>query len=78
MASVRPCFLGWAGQEVWRCSLTVSKPVLKAPVVSALETKLTYDETLLKFAFNVSVRRYKEGVGPGGAPRGWQGLTFIL
>jgi hypothetical protein len=25
---------------VWRCGLTVSKPVLKPPLVSALETKL--------------------------------------
>ena len=47
---------GVAIATVGRCRLTVSKPVLKAPMVSAL--KLQYDETLSNFAFNL--RRYNE------------------
>jgi hypothetical protein len=41
---------------VGRCRLIVSKPVLKARLVSTLETK--YDEPRSKFAFNFNLRRY--------------------
>jgi len=42
--------------EVGRCRLTVSKPVLKAPIVSALEAVCV--EMLSNFAFNFKLRRY--------------------
>jgi hypothetical protein len=41
---------------VGRCRLTVSKPVLKAPIVQRL--KLQYDEPLSNFAFNFNLCRY--------------------
>jgi len=46
--------------SVGRRSLTVTKPVLKAPMVSALEAS-EYDEPLSKFAFNLNLRRYTSG-----------------
>ena len=46
--------------KVGRCKLTVSKPVLKAPVVQRL--KLEYAEPLSNFAFNFNLRRYSKGV----------------
>jgi len=46
------------GLEVGRCRLIVSKPVLNARLVSALETK--YDELLSNVAFNFNLRRYIE------------------
>jgi hypothetical protein len=46
--------------EVRRCRFTVSKPELKARLVSALET--IRDEALSSVAFNLNARRYSEGV----------------
>jgi len=43
--------------EVGRCRLTVSKPELKARLLSALEAT-KYDEPLSNFAFNFNLRRY--------------------
>jgi hypothetical protein len=51
---VSPAFAG----EVGRRRLPVSKPVLEAPMVSALET---YHKPLSNFAFNFNLRRYSEG-----------------
>ena len=48
--------------EVGRCRLTASKPVLKAPLVSAPQTK--HDKLLSNFAclaFNCNLRHYTEG-----------------
>jgi len=45
-----------AAAAVGRCRLIVSKPVLKARLISALETK--YDEPLSKVAFNFDLRCY--------------------
>jgi hypothetical protein len=42
---------------VRRCRLKVSKPVLKAPIVSA-RLKLHYDESLPSFALNFNLRCY--------------------
>jgi protein transport protein SEC13 len=42
-----------------RCTLTLSKPVLKAPSVSAL--KRHPDESLSNFAFSFDLRRYMMG-----------------
>jgi len=54
---------------VGRRSLTVSKSVLKAPIVSDL--KPDYDVTLSSFAFKFNLRRYSlwpaAGAGAGGA-----------
>ena len=41
-----------------RCRLTVSKPVLKAPIM----LKLQYIETLSNFAFNSKLCRYTKGL----------------
>jgi len=49
---------------VGRCRFTVSKPVLKAPMVQRL--KLQYDEPLSHFAFTFNLRRYTVG-GTGDA-----------
>jgi len=61
--------------KVWRCRLTVSKPVFKPPMVSALEAtiwslqlKLQYDEPLSHFAFDFDLSRYikaADGDGSG-------------
>ena len=48
------------GDVVGRCRFTVSKPVLKAPLVSALETKKN-DKLLSNFAFNRNLRHYNVG-----------------
>jgi hypothetical protein len=55
-----------ASTVVGRCSLTLSKSVLKAPMISALQTR-----KLLSFlAFNFTLRRYTvaAGFGAGYAP----------
>jgi hypothetical protein len=44
------------GNTAGRCKLTVSKPVLKATVASALETKICC--TAFKSAFNLNLRRH--------------------
>jgi hypothetical protein len=46
------------GGEVGRCRLTLSKPVLKAPMVQRL--KLEYGDPLSNVAFNFNLRRYSE------------------
>ena len=47
--------------QIGRCRLTVSKPVLKAPMVSAsLRFKQQYDEMLSNFAINFNLRRYSQ------------------
>ena len=45
--------------EVGRCRLTDSKPVLKAPMVSALETIACYKVVSI-VAFKFNLRRYNE------------------
>jgi len=40
--------------QVWRCRLTLSNPVLKAPMASALEC----DELLSTFVFEFNLRRH--------------------
>jgi hypothetical protein len=47
---------GGSGASAGRCRLTVSKPVLKAPTVSA--RKLQHDEPVSNFAFNFNLRCY--------------------
>ena len=44
--------------KVGRCRMTVSKPVLKAPMVSALEAIQRNSEALSNFAFKFNLRRY--------------------
>jgi hypothetical protein len=84
MIRVAPRTGNGAGPEhthhVVGCRLTVSKPVLKAPMPQRL--KLQYDEVLSNFAFNFNLRRYnvagcarreaRRGAGGGhrGAGRG--------
>jgi len=53
--------------EVGRCRFIVSKPVLKAPTLSALETTI-YHAPLSTFAFKFNLRRYIEAVVPRPAP----------
>jgi hypothetical protein len=50
---------------VGRCRLTVSNPVLKAPMVSVLQ--LPCDEALSNFAFTFNLRRYTMGSNLAGA-----------
>ena len=53
------------GPKVGRCRLTVPKPVLKALLVSALETKKLEtkecDERLSNFAFKFNLSRFAKG-----------------
>jgi hypothetical protein len=55
-----------AAGKVGRCRMTVSKSVMKAPMVSALDAK--YDELLSDFAFKLNLRHCSKGglspVGP--------------
>ena len=48
----------WVDPLVGRCRLALSKPVLKAPLVSALRIKRKYDELLSSFAFKFNLRHY--------------------
>jgi len=71
-----------------RCSLTVSKPVLIAPVISPVQClKLQYDDSLSNLAFNFILRHYAmmmfpweramlSGQRTDGKPQ-WQGLTLV-
>ena len=67
------------GLGVGRCRLTLSKPVLKAPLVSVLEA--TKDEQVSNFAFNFNLRATLGCSGRRcGAPAwstSWQGLILV-
>jgi hypothetical protein len=63
--------------EVGRCRLTVSKPVLKAPMVSALETRTRY--TAFNFCFQIQLASLHRGHADPArvATDERQGLTLV-
>ena len=63
--------------QVGRCRLTVSKSVLKAPIVSALEATVSYDEAFSNISFDVNLCRSTQDPAAAADP-GDDGLFVSL